>query len=170
MAWQSDLVTTLRLMINDFDQPFTYADTRLEQTLVVSAKLVLSVADFSQPFTADISAIDILPDPTIGVNKDDNFTNLFTMRAAALIELGEAKNAAKKGFAFKDETQSFDGKGLAQAYVAIMEKGGWNQAYIEAFEDYQMNAVANIGSAIVGPFRVSAYTIGFLPFGSYPFR
>jgi hypothetical protein len=44
MAWQSEMVTMLRVLINDMDSE-CYDDVRLEQLLVLSAKYVKALVD-----------------------------------------------------------------------------------------------------------------------------
>ena len=40
MAWKKDIVSIVRVLINDLSQPYSFSDTRLQQAIVVAAQFV----------------------------------------------------------------------------------------------------------------------------------
>lgn len=170
MSWKTDCVGMLRVMCDDTDpNNYTYSDDRMLQILVVSAKLLLQQADFTTVYTISFDTLEVTPDFTISPNIDQPFENLLLLRAACLIDTGETRQAAKRGFSFKDDTQAYDGRGVAAARAEIMKSGGWCKQYETALEDYQNGLIGEVGAAIISPFRTSGYTLGVGPFTT-PFR
>jgi len=93
MSWQTDMVTMLRVIINDMDcQLFT--DSRLQQLLVVSAQLVNQEMDFNVNYTISISDFSITPDSTLPDSRDDVFTNFVVMKAACISDIGATRTAS----------------------------------------------------------------------------
>lgn len=166
MAWPTEMTTVLRVMINDLDTPQTYTDQRLQQVLAVCAQIVTVEMNFSQPFQADVVAVSITPDPTDTVNgtRDNSFINLVCLKAACLTDRGKASLAAGQAVNVKDGTSSVDLRGVAQARLALLQKGGWCGAYEDEKFAYLAGQVRTAGAAILSPFRIYA---GFNAIGAY---
>jgi hypothetical protein len=158
MAWQDEADIILRALINDLDST-TYTDDRLEQILAVAAYQVLNDGlTFSQSFRADVVNIAIKPDPTDDANqtRDDSFVNLFTIKAAGILDSGAAIVAANRALLAKDGASLIDLRDTFKAKLALMEKG-WNAVYEDQKLLYQVNSIQVAGAAIMTPFRLYAF-------------
>jgi hypothetical protein len=109
MPWQNEMVKVLRYLINDldFNEPPTYDDTRLEETILVSAQLTQADIDFANVYQIDVEAAFIYPDPTTPA-RDDGFINLVSVQAALLILSGELKDAALTSVKIEDGPSTID--------------------------------------------------------------
>jgi hypothetical protein len=87
MAWQTDMVSMLRILLNDNGDTPTFTDLRLEQLLVVAAQFVNQDIDFVKEYTIGIGALSITPDPTATATRDDVFTNFTVMKAACIADI-----------------------------------------------------------------------------------
>ena len=165
MAWQSEMVEIFRVMLNDLDTPPTYSDERLQKILVVAAHIVLVEIPFSRAFTADIENVDITPDPTDtnGGTRDDAFINLVCFKGGCLADRGRITISAGQAVTIRDGSSSIDLRGVAEAQLALLEKG-WCAVYDDAKFQYLSGQVKNIGAAIMTPFRVFA---GYNAIGAY---
>ena len=77
MAWQSEMVRMLRHVVNDLDSSsYSFTDDRLEESILVSAQLVLTEIDFENTYTVDVDGLVLTPDPTTLADKDDAFINI----------------------------------------------------------------------------------------------
>lgn len=86
MAWQDEMVPMLRVLINDMEEDAVYTDSRLEDMLIVSARLVEQEIDFSTSYTIVITDRGISPDPTVTATLDDAFTNFTVLKAACIAD------------------------------------------------------------------------------------
>lgn len=153
MPWQNEMTIMLRMIINDFDDPQSYTDIRLQQTLVVGAQFVNSSFNFSQLFTVDVSGIDLSPDPTVSPTIDDWFSNLTVLQTAVMIVRGELKAMSVGAIMFKE----------GSATVDMREGVKWKAGLLKEISDqfdhakltYQM-AIRPSCAAIIGPFNILA--------------
>ena len=116
MAWTTDLVLFVRTLIGDLDGS-KYADSRLEQIIVVAAYKVYDQADFSYTYTVDIAAKEITPDPI--ENKDTDFTVLTAYQSACLIVGSEVKTEAANSLSLRDGPSAIDLRGVATTLNAL---------------------------------------------------
>jgi hypothetical protein len=167
MAWQDELVTVLRFLINDLAAIPQYDDDRLEQGLVIAARLVLTEAGFTPVYTADVVNVDIKPDPTddAGGSRNDAFTNLVATKAACIIDRGAASAAAGQAILVQDGTSRVDLRKAFDARLALL-KMGHCAAYDTMLEEYLtgQGGVHTLGAAIMGPIRIWANYGGGRPF------
>ena len=117
MSWQNEMVRILRFLINDINS-VTYADCRLEETLLVAAQLKYAAIDFDQTYSIDVDALTLSPDPTAVNPKDDWFINIVCLYAASIILDSEAKTLAAQSFRIKDGPSSIE---TGDAYKATKE-------------------------------------------------
>ena len=84
MAINANMVTSLRVLINDTESPQVYTDARLDTILAVSAMYVKHEIDFDRTFTINIATPDISPDPMAsGASVNDGiFANFVILKAA----------------------------------------------------------------------------------------
>ncbi|MBY0525605.1 MAG: hypothetical protein K2R98_19525 [Gemmataceae bacterium] len=169
MAWQTEMVEILRVMIDDLADEPKYTDSRLTRTLVVAAQLVISEITFSIAFVPDIDSLTITPDPTsrTAETRDDSFVNLVCMKAACVVERGETRKAVGKGVLIKDPAHTFDNRASAQGHLALL-KQNWCQQYEDAKLEYQANQATVAGAAVMSPFRM--FVDGYVPDPGYEGR
>lgn len=153
--WQEEMTLLLRAFVNDLDAT-KYTDDRLEQALVVGAKLVSNELSFSQHFVADVVGVTLTPDPTVDP-RDENFINLATVRTACIIDRGAASAAADQAIRVKDGASEVDLRDAFKAKLALLEKG-WCAVYEEMRFQYVTNMQGpTVGAVIVSPFRLFAF-------------
>lgn len=108
MTWQTDIDTTVRVLINDLTSTL-YSDAQLEKVIIVAANQVINETDFDTVYVASISIPSITPDPTDPSIMDASFVALVSLKAASLIARGEMKLAANaSGFIIKDSVSTVD--------------------------------------------------------------
>jgi hypothetical protein len=157
MSWQNEIVRMVRFLINDIDAT-SYSDDRLEETVLVSAQLLISGVDFDNTYTVDVDTLTLSPDPTTLTTKDNNFINLLAIKTACIILGSEAKTLAAQSYRIKDGPSSID---ISMAYQAT------KQLYTDLCDkldkmilDYKAgNSVA--GQAIITPYTQDGINQGF---------
>lgn len=113
MSWQGVMTTMVRTLIGDLDPTdYEYSDARIEQTILVSAQLVMSMADFQNNYSVNVEACGIVPDPTDDPI-DNDFVNLVVLKAACIILGSEVKATAGKSISVKDGPSTIDMRGIA---------------------------------------------------------
>ena len=158
MAWDEEIVSITRALIDDTSDTPTYSDDRLEQAIIVAARLVLQELDFVQPFKASITDNSILPDPTDEENntRDESFINLVSVRAACIVDRGSAMRAAGQAIRIRDGTSEVDLRDVFKSKLALIQKG-WCSVYDDMKFQYQSSQQSVVvGAAIIGPFRLFA--------------
>jgi hypothetical protein len=157
MAWQDELVPTLRVLIGDLSETAPVnSDDSLELLLVVAAKQVSSEAVFDTDFSSSVDNVDITPDPTLGAAKDDDFANLVTLKAACILDRADARVAANRAVLVKDGSSAIDLSKISQDKLKLIEKG-WCAVYADALFSYQyIRTSGTAGAAVLGPFRLYA--------------
>lgn len=156
MSWTTETVVILRTMILDLDDSPRFQDSRLEQILLVAAFQVNVEADFTNDYSINIETSTLSPDPTDSGNRDDSFINLMTLKAACILDRGLASLAAGTAIYSKEFNSSLDLRGIAQARLNVLQKGGWCKVYEDALIDHSVNSNQVAGAAILGPFRTLA--------------
>lgn len=162
MAWQSEMNTIVRYLVDDTDSSnFTFSDERVETTILVAAQLVRKELDFNSDYTINIDGTTITPDPTDDP-RDENFVNLVSLKAACIILNSQYKtnslNAVKviDGPSTIDMTKAADG--LKAAADSICEQ------YEKAKKAHQLGGV--VGQAILTPYSPgSDYAYSSYPYG-----
>ena len=164
--WQAEMITLLRVLVDDLSSPYTYTDGRMTQVLAVAAQLVTAELNFPYDFQVNIQALTITPNPTDRAGtRDDNFINLVCIKAACLIERGESRNSVGQSIAIRDGSSSIDLRGSMDGRLKLLEKG-WCAVYEDTKLEYQASRNGAIaGAAIMTPFRVFA---GFSDQAYYP--
>jgi len=148
MAWQSEMVTLVRHLVDDVDAS-TYTDDRIEQAIVVSAQTASIEIDFEQTYTIELDCPTITPDPTDSANKDDPFINLVSLKTACLILSSEIKTEAGKSISVSDGPSTIN---MGQSNLKAAELR-WKYLCGQ-YEDLklQYKAGGNLGIAILTPY------------------
>ena len=149
MAWQTEMTTLLRYVINDSDSPQEFTDVRLQKLIASSAQLTLGVVDFTNSYTIDISATGITPDPTVGT-RDNGFINLVILKAACLLSSGDYRKSSNKGLIIRDGPSSIDARALVESKRELMES--LCKDYAAAELEFRLGN-SNAGEAVLGPHR-----------------
>ena len=155
MAWQDTMVTMLRVIVDDMGSSPTYSDSRLEEILVVAAKLTKKDIDFSNDYTIGVKDATITPDP---VSSSDNaFVNLVTLKAACILANSEYKTEANSAISIRDGSASIDKRGVAAAKKDW--KDGICNDYEKAEREFKLGN-SNAGASIIGPYNLQAFSTG----------
>lgn len=147
------MVEILRVMLGDFDETL-YEELTLQRLLVVSAQFVSNELTFSQDFVADVSGIDITPDPCDTGTRDDSFINLTCIKAACLTNRGNAWKESANALVTRDIGGiTIDTREVFKAKFNLLIQGGWCPTYLEEKLEYQSGQNRVAGAIIMSPFR-----------------
>jgi len=152
MAWQEELGTMLRVLLDDCDDEQTYSDSRLEQLLVLAARYVQQEVSFSTTYTISMTSVTISPDPTVTATLDDAFSNFTVLKAACLMDWNTFRQKAlvagvkaRCGPAILETTEHMRG------FKDLVTEGPC-KAYNTLKDEYQFGNIENI-RAVLSPFR-----------------
>lgn len=157
MAWQDEMGTLLRVLVND-TAATVYSDDSVEQTLAAAAFQVANEMAFAREYEVSVADATIDPDPTAGDTRDDAFANLVTLKAACILDRGAAILAASQAIAVKDGPSAIDLRDRLKGKLRLLEKGGWCAAYEDAKLEYLTGQAGpgTAGAAVLTPFRLVA--------------
>jgi hypothetical protein len=157
MAWQTEMVEILRVMINDMDSPYKFSDNRLEKVIVAASSLVLNDTPGKFSYISDITEISITPDPTDRTNntRNDDFVTLTLLKSACFIDNCNVRDAARKGgISIREWNTSIDTRGIFASALSLLESDkGWCQQYEDALFQF-LAGNASVGVGVFGPFRL----------------
>lgn len=168
MAWSDNLITPLRVLINDLDSnAYTYTDAILKKVLVTSAKYVKQdVIGYSSTYQIDFTTPAISPDPS----NDDVFCNFVVMRAACLANQWDVKaKALAAGVSAKLGPVSMTTDAQGSTVLLALLKDGFCAAYKEMLSQHNRGNLSEIGliKSIMTPFTHSEYQPGQFPHRSF---
>ena len=148
MAWNTDLVLMLRVLVSDTAEPQTYTDTYLETVLVTAGILVDADIAFGTTYAYDLTLLTISPDP-VTLN-DSAFMSLVPLKAACIITMGEFKSALGQGIKVRDGDSAIDTSVSFKGYRDILELGP-----CKAYDKLRWALIASSGAgkAVLGPYR-----------------
>ena len=163
MAWQDQMSTIVRYVVNDVDSTnYTFSDERVETSILVAAQLVSNEIDFVQTYTIDVEGGTISPDPTVTATKDNNFINIISLRTGAIMLGSELKTQGFSAVRVSDGPSSIDMSrtmdGIKILYDDVSSK------YEEAKLQYKANGV--VGEAILSPYSPGSHVVN----GNYNHR
>ena len=147
MAWQDDMVTMLRVVIDDTGSNQLYSSSRLEEVIVVAANMTKKDVDFNDNYAISIANVTITPDPAD--LPDYPFLNLVTLKAACLLANSEYKTEASRAITIRDGSSAIDQRGVAAA------KQSWRDNicadYEKAEKEFRIGNSSS-GKSIIGPY------------------
>ena len=155
MVWQTEMVRIVRHLINDVDAT-SYADDRLEETILVSSQLVLHEIDFDNTYTVDVDGLSLSPDPTGLANKDNAFINIISLKSACIILSSEVRTHGLNAIRMSDGPSSIDMTGIARN-IAVSSQDMCGR-YEHAVMQYKAGG-SIAGQAILGPYSPGADNI-----------
>ena len=151
MAWQTEIVEQVRVIINDTESPQKFTDSRIERATIIATSQVLKEINFSTVYTVDITLQTITPDPTSLTPKDLDFVNLVSLKCSCLILGGELRQYSLSSISVTDgpSTISFSGifKNLKETHDLLTKQYAKDKCL------YQSGLV---GQAISTPTTVSS--------------
>lgn len=151
MAWQSVLIPMVRHLIGDLGATPTYADSRLEQAITISALIVAQEVDLGYDYTISIDVPSISPDPTVTATLDNSAIALFGLKAACLLNMNQYQGAVTTGIKVRDGDSEVDTTGSFKGYKDILELGPCG-SYQKLLKDIQVKNSMMGGKAILSPY------------------
>lgn len=149
MAWQDELVTSLRILIGDMGSPPQYSNDRLESVLAMAANIVQQDAVLPNSYTVTINTACISPDPI--VNNDLVFANFILLKAACFVDQWTYRSAALiEGVKVTAGPTNISTVGRAGAFKTILDVGPC-KLYEDAIKDYNFGSGQQI-RAVLSPF------------------
>lgn len=121
MSWDVNLITMLRVLINDLNAPQKNTDNYLKQVVITSAIMVDSEIKFANNYTYDLSAITITPDPI--TQQDLIFQALVPLKSACIMNQADFRLALSQGIKVKDGDSFVDTSVGFRGYRDILQFG-----------------------------------------------
>ena len=150
MAWQGQISTMVRHIINDVDPSnYKYSPRRLETTILVAAQLLSTEVDLQYDYDINVEQCLLTPDPTESPTKDSDFLSLVTLKTSCIVLGSEVKAESGNAISIKDGPSSIDLRGVSGTIIALYKD--ICEKYSQMLLDYQAgNSLA--GHAILGPY------------------
>lgn len=149
MAWQQEMTTMVRTLINDSVEPYQFSDNRILQVILVAGKYVQYDIVLDHQYNVDVLTSTISPDPTD--DNDEIFIILTTLKAACLIDHGSLRSkAAMEGVRAALGPASLSVGGAAAGWRMVLEHGPC-KLYDDLIEHWDV-ANASAIAAVLGPF------------------
>jgi len=148
-TWQDVIPIMVRTLINDLNDPYTYSNARLLQTIVVAAKYVQFDVVLDHSYTIDIVNPKIIPDP---MEDDDSiFVSLVSLKAACIVDQSALRTrATTEGIRAALGPAMLSVNNNLSGFLAILDKGPC-AAYDELVSHWDV-AQATTARAILSPF------------------
>ncbi len=150
MAWDTDLVLTLRVLIGDFNLPQKNSDTYLKSVLVAAGIIVNNEIDLVNDYIFDIGNITITPDP-IDIS-DIVIQALLPLKAACILNQSQFQIALGQGIKVRDGDSQIDTSVSFGGYKDILNLGPC-KSYEQLKWQIQSSNIGVIGNAVMSPFR-----------------
>jgi hypothetical protein len=150
MSWQTEMTPIVRHLIDDVDSA-RYVDSRIQDSILISAQLMMTEVEFSTTYTIDIPGSGMSPDPTVTATRDNDYINLTCLKTASIILKGEAKEYGRNAVIIKDASATADFK---SAYDAVRKS---SEQVCNDYKDYkvQYSLGKAPGTAIMTPTTVN---------------
>ena len=150
MAWEGQMTTMLRYIINDVDPAdYKFSNRRLETTLLVAAQLIAPTMDFANVYDINVEGCQLDPDPTDSDTKDYDFVALVVLKAACVIVGSEVRSESTNAISIKDGPSAIDLRGVSNTLVILYKD--LCEKYEQAVIDYQAGS-SIAGTSILGPY------------------
>lgn len=142
------MVPIVRYLIDDAVVPYTYDDSRLQQTIVISAQLTLLEVHFDKDYVVDVAGSGISPDPTADP-RDDAFISLVSLKTACVVLGAEVKDASQSGVRIMDGPSTIDL--TAGSAITVKRWQDMCGKYTMARRQY-LGGNSRAGQAVIGPY------------------
>jgi hypothetical protein len=172
MAWDTEIVTMIRYMINDYATPQTYSDDTLITTILIASQWVQQENSFNIDYVSNIDNQTLVPDPTSSSanTRDEAFLWLVSLKTVCLIAQGELKTIGGQAIAISDEGSSIDLRGTLAGKTTVAKNAC--DSYEAARWKYNLGNRPS-GQGIFGPFSIitpGLYAGGNMGWASYTNR
>lgn len=154
--WPIELIEILRVLTNDIEEPPEISENALRRVIMVAALQVTQELNLRNKYKVNVATERIIPDPTVEASRDEGFINMVALKAACIIDRGNAMQAANEAIKVVSGKHSFDLSDKVAGKLAIL-KQGWCSAYDQTkleYLNYEATAVA--GQFVMTPFRLYA--------------
>lgn len=149
MAWQNELTTIVRTLVNDGFEPYQFSNERIVQTILIAAKYVQFDVVLDHAYDVDVVNLTINPDPTD--DNDEIFMILTALKAACLVDQGTLRTkAAMEGVRAALGPASLSVGGAAAGWEKILQHGPC-KLYDDLVEHWDVANASSI-AAILSPF------------------
>lgn len=149
MAWQNEMTTMVRTLINDSLEPYQFSDERIQQAILVAGKYVQFDVVLEHSYQIDVVNTTINPDPT--EDNDEIFLILTSLKAACLVDQGTLRTkAAMDGVRAALGPASLSVSGATSGWEMILKHGPC-KLYDDLVEHWDV-ANASAIAAVLGPF------------------
>ena len=149
MAWQNEMALIVRHLVNDLNSSdYTFTDSRIEESVLVSAQLAALEVDFENTYAIEVDSLSLSPDPTDSSNKDDSFINIVCLKTAQMLLGSELKTHSLNAISLRDGPSALDLRGIVTGLKILFDDT--NKKYEEAKIQYKLNGV--VGQAMLGPY------------------
>ena len=139
----------VRHLVNDLNSSdYTFTDSRIEESVLVSAQLASLEVDFENIYAIEVDSLSLSPDPTDSSNKDDSFINIVCLKTAQMLLGSELKTHSLNAISLRDGPSALDLRGIVSGLKILFDD--INKKYDEAKTQYKLNGV--VGQAILGPY------------------
>jgi len=164
MSWQDEMTIITRTLINDWNTPYEYSDSRIHQVLTVAGKYVQFDVNLDYVYTIDVVNNNISPDPR--TNNDDIFISLICLKAACIIDQGTFRTkAALEGIRTALGPAQLSFGGTLSGWQAIIDHGACG-LYDELPSHWDVKNASAV-RAILSPFVGNKFDPRYLLRGAY---
>lgn len=164
MSWQTDILSLVRVLINDIFDPYIYSDDRLIQTITVAAKFVQFDVNLDRKYDVDTVNGTISPDPS--AENDDVFNCIVSLRAACIIDQSTFRSkAALEGVRAALGPASLNVAGHLAGFKEILETGPC-KLYADLTEHWDVQNATAI-AAVLSPFVGNKFDPFMLPYDDH---
>lgn len=157
MAWFDNMLTPLRVMINDLDSAaYTYSDDVLKKTLVTAASYVRQDTGIGTQYILDYQTPEIAPSPEL----DDQYNTFVAVKAACLkLQWDVQARAVAAGVRARCGPVSMETDSGSASVLTALLNDSFCGAYEEMKRQYNFGS-ANNYRAILSPFSHTDYIAG----------
>ncbi len=151
MAWKTEIVPIVRVLINDLVEPYAYSDDRLYQVVAVAAQFVKEDLTGLVDYEINIQTPDISPDPTESSSRDDIYINSVSLKSACFVDQSTFRTkAASEGIRAALGPASLSVTGNLSGFKILLDQGPC-ALYDKFVNDYDIANATNIAS-VLSPF------------------
>jgi hypothetical protein len=158
MAWDDTLVTVVRNLINDVNDPQRYDDDRIVQSIITAGLISTQEFYYKLSYTFDFSAGKISPDPTNPNSLEPIAMALFSLKAACILTTNDYQKAVGGGIRVKDGDSEVDTTTAFKGYKDILEIGPCG-SYQKLVRERSLKDSMHRGKAIMTPITHEKFLI-----------
>ena len=164
--WQVEIPIIVRNLINDLESTPTYTDDRIIQLSTVSARYVVSEANFTTEYTIDIINQTISPDPSDPSSRDIDFVGLLALKAACILDQSTFRTkAALEGIRTALGSANLSVQGNLGGYKILLDQGPC-ALYEQLVLDHNIGNATAV-AAVLSPFVGNNFDPRYLLRGSF---